>query len=464
MPHPSHHTQLPRQEQLSELLNLSWHQDIVPLLPPEYEQAAHQLGAYQRSRGLHSVADLLRALLAFVLCTSSLRHLGAWAVVVQLADISHVAWHKRIQRARDWLCWLLIQVLSLPTTPPATFGQGCRRVVLVDATRLKQPGGCGDDWRAHLAYDLLQARLVDVHVSDQHTAEGFTLFSWQPGDLVVADRGYCRRSQVGWLREQGAHVLVRLAVKQFPLLDAQGRPLDVLVWLRPKARGRFERVVSFEQGGHRYQGRVIAQSLTPQAAEQARARVRRRASKKQYAVQEDTVFLAGWLIVLTSLPKHEWSMAQVLGLYRARWQIELVIKRMKQVLKLAQLRGKTPQSNEACLFALLLAWALQQTQVDQARQVIAQTRAMLDEAEPFVAQTLIVSSWALHTLSIQTLRLQVQGYWTSAQLHACWPRLRRFVCSRRRRRLQQEGTIRRKLCEQLGWDVSSLFNCSSALS
>ncbi|WP_172632218.1 transposase, partial [Dictyobacter arantiisoli] len=65
------------------------------------------------------------------------------------------------------------------------------------------------------------------------------------------------------------------------------------------------------------------------------------------------MLLAGWLIVFTSLPTTSWSTDQISQLYRARWQVELVFKRMKQVLKLAQLRGKTPQSNEATLFALL---------------------------------------------------------------------------------------------------------------
>jgi hypothetical protein len=35
------------------------------------------------------------ALLAAVLLTTSLQHLGAWAVLADVADISAVAWHKR---------------------------------------------------------------------------------------------------------------------------------------------------------------------------------------------------------------------------------------------------------------------------------------------------------------------------------------------------------------------------------
>jgi hypothetical protein len=463
MPQSSNDTQKSLNEQLSVLIHQQWEQAIVSVLPNGYEQAAHRLGAFQRQRGVRSVTDLLRALLALVLCTSSLRHLGCWAVINRVADISHVAWHKRLQRSRNWLCWLLIQVLAEPTTPSTAWGQGAHRVVLVDGTRLKEPGGCGDDWRGHLAYDLLHARLMDIRITDRHTAEALTFFDWHPGDVVVADRGYSRRPQAAGVLSCGADILVRLAVKSFPLQDEGGSTFDVVNWLKDKAPGCYDQVVSFEHEHQSFQGRVIAQSLREADAERARAKVRRRASKKQCELQEDTVFLAGWLIVFTSLPALTWSAEQILRLYRARWQVELVIKRMKQVLKLAQLRSKTPQSNEATLFALLLCWVLQQGQVDEARQVIRQTIAMLNASETVPAPT-TASSWAMHTLSIQTWRVSVQGYWTQDRLRECWSHLIRFISSRRKQREHQESVVRRMLCRQFGLDESLLFNCSGAVS
>ena len=280
-----------------------------------------------RQRQIKRVADLLRALLAYVLCAPSFGHLGSWALLIGLANLSDVAWRSRLRQARAWLLWLLCELLAVTTLPVSSPSTRVPRILLIDATRLKQPGGSGDDWRVHLGYDLLAGRLVDVRVADQHTAEAFELFVVGPGDVLVADRGYSRRGQRAYALMRGADVVVRLAVQQVPLLDEQGQSLDVVAWL-PSAQGDTQsRRVVFEHEGQRFAGRLIACALSPEAAERARAKARKKASKQQRELKAETLFVAGWLLVFSSLPTESWSDSQVLALYRARWQVELVIKR-----------------------------------------------------------------------------------------------------------------------------------------
>jgi len=107
-------------------------------------------------------------------------------VRIDLANLSYVALQKRVRHARGWLLWPLIDLLRVPA--PATVGEQ-KRVILSDATRLTESGGCGDDWRVPLGSDLVAGRVLDGRITDRHTAEGLTLFDVRLGDLLAADRG-----------------------------------------------------------------------------------------------------------------------------------------------------------------------------------------------------------------------------------------------------------------------------------
>jgi hypothetical protein len=85
------------------------------------------------------------------------------------------------------------------------------------------------------------------------------------------------------------------------------------------------------------------------------------AKKKGRQVQQRTLDLAEWVLVLTTLPPAVLPTATVLALYRVRWQVELVITRLKTILHLAQLRRRQG-SVLADLYRhgkLLYAWVLE---------------------------------------------------------------------------------------------------------
>jgi IS4 transposase len=68
--------------------------------------------------------------------------------------------------------------------------------------------------------------------------------------------------------------------------------------------------------------------------------------------------VAGGRLLITTLDAATWSAADVLYGYRARWQVELVLKKMKQLLRLNQIRSTPPTSVEAPVRVLLVAWVL----------------------------------------------------------------------------------------------------------
>ncbi|MEO6625826.1 MAG: transposase, partial [Burkholderiaceae bacterium] len=170
-----------------------------------------------------------------------------------------------------------------------------------------------------------------------------------------------------------------------------------------------------------------------QAAER---KLRRKAQQHGRAVSGVALFLCGWLLLLTTLDASSWPAADVVWLYRARWQIELLFKRMKPLLRLGQLRATSADGATAVIRARFVAWLRQE-------QESAALRALLPRGGPPIAldtvseEDRVVSTWTLTVLGLETLRQQVVGTWSAARVQACLPRLQRFLVSRSQRPHQE---------------------------
>jgi hypothetical protein len=312
--------------------------NIVQELPAELASMAREFRAFTRSRAVRSPEELLRAVLLYCGLDYSLREVAANFTQVG-RRLSDEAVRGRLSACEPWLQAMLQQMLP---KPDIEISQYSRRLILVDGTCIQAPGATSPDYRLHLAWDWMQQRVAFMLVTDYRTGESLSLYDWKTGDVVLADSGYTRTQQLFALKEKGAEFVVRYALSRVRLLSETGVHLKIAAELR-KHEGEREITipVKIDAGTATQEAFLHAFRLSESAAQRARRKIRRRASKDSRGTPKaDTLYLAEWMIVLTSFKPEQVSAESIGKLYRARWQVELVIKRLKSVLNIDALRAR----------------------------------------------------------------------------------------------------------------------------
>jgi hypothetical protein len=216
-----------------------------------------------------------------------------------------------------------------------------RRFVVIDASSMQAPGATGIDHRLHIAMDLVSLQFLEVLVSDVHTGETLKHFTLAPGDVVLADRGYAQCQGMRAALDQGAALIVRLHPFSVVLGDAAGAPLELSAALKRQKTETLRPlpvVLRAAGGQHEVQGWVHAYRLNVEQANRARHKCRQ--GHKKGTPSAESLFLAGWVLVFTTLAPAVLSAQTIMALYRCRWQVEIAIKRWKSVLDVDALRAK----------------------------------------------------------------------------------------------------------------------------
>src|SRR6266571_2628410 len=122
---------------------------LLTLLPADLEASAKACGALVRKRGVTSAQALLRLAFAYGYCGLSLLGVTIWAREAGVADLSPPALLKRLQRAANWLGWLLAAQLAHRAALRREGWPGGLRLRVVDATTISRVGSPGSDYRIH---------------------------------------------------------------------------------------------------------------------------------------------------------------------------------------------------------------------------------------------------------------------------------------------------------------------------
>src|ERR1700752_789638 len=202
---------------------------LCGLFPSDWEALGRSTGAVARLRGFESLDDLLRTLLLHVGCGWSLRETAVQAKLAGIADVSDLTLLNRLRDAEPWLRQLCRQLWqeSGVNLQPSLWGRAVR---VLDATVVREPGPTGSQWRIHYSLRLPTLECDSFELTPtrgQGSAERFGHFVFAPGELVLADAGYCHADGIGAVVEQKADLCVRLNPHALPLFDAQGEAFSI---------------------------------------------------------------------------------------------------------------------------------------------------------------------------------------------------------------------------------------------
>ena len=299
---------------------------------------AREFKAFARVRAVKSPEELLRAVLLYCGLDMTLREVAA--NFTQMGGrLSDEAVRKRLSACEPWLAAMLQQMLPLPDVE---ISQCAGRLLVVDGTTVQAPGATSSDYRIHLSWNWMEQRVASIKITDSRTGESLKLYEWLPGDVVLADAGYARAPQLKAVVEKGAEFVVRCPPTSVRMLLKTGEKLNIAAELQKHEGQRVVTIpVTIDSKGVKLEAYLHAYRLSESAAQEARRKKLRSASKRSRPTPKaDTIYLAGWMILLTSFKPEQMSAESIGKLYTARWQIEIVIKRLKSVLNIDALRAK----------------------------------------------------------------------------------------------------------------------------
>jgi hypothetical protein len=267
--------------------------------------------------------------------------------------------------------YLQDQFLSRKLT--SGFSDHFSSIRLMDSTEFKLPSHLAPDFpgfdgdgtasctQIQFEYDILSGKIIDLSLGDARIADSAyatpLLDNIRRKDLIIRDLGYSKIDSFKEVEAKGAYYISRLN-PHITIYERRGDrivPLSyktILQRLKGRKKGDLDIPIYLGRQA-KHPVRLTANLLPPEA-------VTRRLSKKIYQ-SNDTPQTYNYLremnLFITNVPKEILSVAQIYGLYRIRWQIELVFKTWKGVLKIDQVR-KMKADRFRCYLLGRLLWVV----------------------------------------------------------------------------------------------------------
>ena len=333
--------------------------EVKKYLPEGWEAKAKELGALIRRRRIKTADDLLTLNLLYASEGGSFQATSSMMKLTAGISLDKNAVYNRIKASWPWLQWMargVCQKQGLLLPKPDFLGD--REAILVDASDEAVFGSKSSDYRLHYAFNLFAFVCRSFEITDTKEGETLLRHKVRESDIFVADRVYGTITGMEHVIEGGGGFVLRLRSKAFNLYDASGKKIELLPLLRHLKELESTDIHCFYKLPDKTLRplRIVVLRKDTASAEQSERKMLKNASRKQQeSVYDDTKELGRYIVLATNL---DFTDAQVLELYRARWQIEQLFLRLKSVFGFGNVPSENPDSVKAWFYAKLLLAAM----------------------------------------------------------------------------------------------------------
>jgi len=257
------------------------------------------------------------------------------------------------------------------------------------ADRYPGCGGTGTACRAALKIQvlwslgtgqLLQWLIEPGRASD--SLSGIAAATPPKGSLSLFDLGYFSLERFRRVGEAGAYWISRFQ-HGTRVFDSAGKAVDLLRFLRQQGETGLVDVDVLLGEKDRLPCRLVAVRAPAEVVARRRHNLREKARDHGREASQEYLDLQEWTIFVTNCPPELLTWKEVVILYRARWQVELLFKLWKSHNHLAQRDPHaSPQRQMAILYAKLIGvivqhWLLLVTTWNDAQRSLRKAAAIL---------------------------------------------------------------------------------------
>jgi Transposase DDE domain len=217
-------------------------------------------------------------------------------------------------------------------------------------------GGKSDSGKAALRiqarWDLLTGKLKTLLIEPGRRSDGQSEEAEGPvtrGALYLRDLGYFGLRWFRRLAAEGAYWISRWQ-QGTAVFDADGRPLDLLGYVRRHAGAGPIDVPVLLGSAERLACRLIVLRVPQEVANRRRQAAYAKAQKHGRVPSQETLAWCDWTLLVTNCPGELLTWKEVVILYRARWQIELMFKLWKSHNHLAASRAEWSAVERMAMF------------------------------------------------------------------------------------------------------------------